>query len=633
MKGKRLFDAMQDIDDRFVTDAAPGAPVRRTKDRLLRWGALAASLLLVVTVALVLFLPYDTSPPDISDYQVSEYYPIIQKLNLVTYRPPRYKNNFELLLDHVEDLFLAKAESEAPTTEMIGESGGGYVETTDNQVGGVIEGDLIKRSESHIYYLSPEGVLSVYSIAGEASELVGYYRIPDAPGAYRQNGYAEMYLSEDCRTVTVLSPYLVKRSHQNQADSRSYVEVISLDVSDPGNIQKKGSVAVSGSYTTSRMVEGKLLLISGFYVGNDPDFSREESFLPQINTGEGFSSIPLSGILSPETLSSSRYTVVCKLNEADLALEGCAAFLSYSQEVYVSTDSIWATRSYTEVYGGEEESVRVTLSEISRLSYAGDQLCFAGSVTVKGYVKDQYSLDQTEEFLRVVTTTQEEFTYENATPNEWGIVNSFSRKTNASLYCVDLDSMQILSSVEKFAPDGETVRSVRFDGDSAYVCTAVQMTDPVFFFDLSDPERITYTDTGTISGFSTSLIQLGDGYLLGIGQGADWSSVKLEVYEERDGRVVSVAVREFSGAYYSTVYKSYLVDREHWLVGLGINFGSYASAYAETERYLLLAFDGSELSVLLNTALRGENESKRAVIIDEYLYLFSENDFKVVPMP
>ena len=97
----------------------------------------------------------------------------------------------------------------------------------------------------------------------------------------------------------------------------------------------------------------------------------------------------------------------------------------------------------------------------------------------------------------------------------------------------------MVAKVERFAPKGETVRSVRFDGDYAYVCTAIQLTDPVFFFDLSDLSNITYKDTGTISGFSTSLVDLGDGFLMGIGVGSLSTTLKVEIYVEGEQGVES----------------------------------------------------------------------------------------------
>ena len=144
-----------------------------------------------------------------------------------------------------------------------------------------------------------------------------------------------------------------------------------------------------------------------------------------------------------------------------------------------------------------------------------------------------------------------------------------SNGTSASLYCIDLAKWEVVASVENFAPKGEVVQSVRFDKNYAYVCTAVQLTDPVFFFDLSDLNNITYKETGNIEGFSTSLINLGDGYLLGIGRGDSWSSVKVEVYRESESKVESVCSYEIKNGSYSQNYKSYYVNRDTGMFGFG----------------------------------------------------------------
>ena len=179
------------------------------------------------------------------------------------------------------------------------------------------------------------------------------------------------------------------------------------------------------------------------------------------------------------------------------------------------------------------------------------------------------------------------------------------------------------------------MRSVRFDGTAAYVCTAVQQTDPVFFFDLTDLDSIKVKDTGTISGFSTSLINMGNGFLLGIGQGESWNTVKVEVYEEAADGVRSVAVYEKKGANYAEEYKSYLINRKEGLVGLGINFEYSAGEYlqGDTERYVLLHFNGYDLIPIVNTALEGDNAKKRGILIDGMLYLIGETaELKVVEL-
>jgi uncharacterized secreted protein with C-terminal beta-propeller domain len=258
-----------------------------------------------------------------------------------------------------------------------------------------------------------------------------------------------------------------------------------------------------------------------------------------------------------------------------------------------------------------------------------------GSVTVRGYVKDQWSMDEYEGILRVFTTTNATVVYDrdygNGTASS-DMLQSASGKSNASLYCVDLSSFEIVASVIDFAPPREEIQSVRFDKEIAYVCTSIEMSDPVFFFDLSDLDHITYKDTGTIDGFSTSLINLGNGYLLGIGRGDRWSSFKVEVYEETANGVRSVCAYELEDAEYSTEYKSYYVDRKNQLIGIGAIDNRYydTDKYSDqARRYILLHFDGYELAELVNVPLRGDLANMRGVYIDGYMYMFGRDDFKV----
>ncbi len=634
MKKEKLLRAMELVDDKYVEEAAP-AKVKHSF-RWSRFVAIAACICCVITAAgLWLFLPYDNTPPEVAQFSGSEYYPIIQKLNEITYTENNYANNFDKFFsESLRDFtngFLAVPESDNANGAMDAEESGisSYQEVTDNQVEGVIEADLIKRSDQHIYYLD-QGVLRIFSIAGDDSREVGSYalkQLHDLP-EYKYYGTLEFYLSEDCSTVTTVG-------YSNTTRDGTHVELISLDVTDPENITHKTTVRIKGDYLSSRLTDGKLLLLSQFYVGKNPDFSDLRNFVPYIENANGIQSIPADQIICPDTLTTSRYTVVCMLEADSLELLDSSAFLSYSQQVYVSADSIYATHGYTEdvdIKFGNGYTNSASVTEISRLRYAGDKLEHKGSVVVNGYVKDQYSMDEYNGLLRVVTTTSIQKYKETIYDGEYvtdNIISWSSTDTSANLYCIDLDTLQVVAEVKEFAPEGEVVQSVRFDKDMAYVCTSVQLSDPVFFFDLSDVNNITYTDTGTIDGFSSSLVNLGDGFLLGIGVGDTWNTVKIEVYEESGNSVVSVCKYEVEDAYYSEDYKSYLIDRNNRFIGLGITHYNDQYPKGEESRYVLLHFDDYALRELINGPLNGDNAHKRSVYVDGFLYLFGSNDFQV----
>ena len=206
--------------------------------------------------------------------------------------------------------------------------------------------------------------------------------------------------------------------------------------------------------------------------------------------------------------------------------------------------------------------------------------------------------------------------------------NCFSangNQDNVNLYCVDLSDWKIEASVIGFAPAGEEATSVRFDGPKAYVCTAevIRFTDPVYFFDLSDLSNITYTDTGIIDGYSTSLIQLGNGYLMGVGYSKS-GGLKIEIYENTENGVVSVCVYERQ-ATFSENYKAYFIDRERQLIGLAVY------PWDGGREYILLHFDGEQLNLVNTLYFSGLMEHVRATLIDDYFYVLS-TDFVVKPM-
>ena len=632
MKKDNWFDSLNNVDDKYIAEAHPQNEIKRKRNPVVLSLLAACLCLMIIASNLWLFVPFNTSPPDVSRYASSEYYGLIQKLNLLTFQPPKYKNNAQRIWSSLKNFSFGFTKNEAagdmsPPMSAAPEEIGEYQEITDNQVQGIIEADRIKRSDTHIYYLDYE-MLRIYSIDKENTKEVGCYNLYDGNNHYYIDQW-EFYLSDDCKTVTVITQFY---KYENDRSHR-YVTLISLDVSDPANIVQKESCTITGSYMSSRKVDGNILLLTEFAIDKKAlDFDDESTFLPQITDENGTRFIPADSIVSPENLSNTRYTVILKLDEDTLDLAGTAAYLSYSEDVYVSADHVFLTHVYADKKENKNGTItRNSMTEISCLTYGGDSFKMEGSVTVRGYVKDQWSMDEYNGILRVVTTTNATTVSEKYYGNgdvSASILQTATGNSNASLYCIDLSTFEVVASVIDFAPPREEVQSVRFDGDTAYVCTSIERSDPVFFFDLSDLDNITYKDTGTIEGFSTSLINLGNGYLLGIGTGNNWGSFKVEVYEETEDGVRSVDSYELENADYSTSYKSYYVDRKNQLIGLGV-WDAYRQM-GEKNRYIVLHFDGYELIELINVPLGGNQPSNaRGVYIDGYMYMFGSSDFKV----
>lgn len=578
--------------------------VRKTRRR-----AAAVSVSLCVCIlAAVLFMPFNTSPPDVSMYAGNDYYEIIQLLNEYNFTPPVHQNNFEKWTYGLSNRLVKNS----PTEDMIlgnpGEAmpeldAGTGTEITDHQVAGVYEGDLIKRTETHIYYLKSDA-LEIYDIAGESSQCVGRWKLPTSSMVHYQR---EMYLSADGKTVTLILPeYLL-------SESTNCVRVLSLNTAEPANVTLQKDFYITGAPLSSRMVDGKLLLMTQFTMSRNPDFNDVSTYVPMMGTPEKMEPVPQESIVLPDKMTSRRYTVVTMLDEDTLEFVDAGAFLCYSPELYVSKDRIYATRPYTDTKDmGDGKSLCTTMTEIATMGYGEEGLTEPASFTLEGSVLNQYSMDEHEGVFRVVTETlvTQQKTYEEG---EYASSTIVSTQRNANLTCFEVGSWKELARVEAFAPAGETVESVRFDGDYAYVCTAVVVTlsDPVFFFDLSDLNNITFKDTGTIDGYSSSLVDIGDGYLLGIGVDDMWQ-LKVEVYEETVDGVESVCAYTPGIQGFANEYKAYYIDRENRLFGIPTEKG-----------YVLLHFNGYDLFAVTELPVEGDWNNVRGVVIDKCLYVFS----------
>lgn len=604
MKKKKWLEGLQYADDRYIEEADPNAVVKGNKRSYRTMITVAACVCLFATLLGVFVIAPYFKKDSVVRYRDSEYYTLIQKLNVLKKEQDLnhgYKGEGFSEMDGV--LPPGGAMEDGVDDEK-------YEEITDNQVDGVVEGDLIKRSDRYAYYLTP-GALYVYSIAKEDSERVGKYKLSN------YEGFSEMYLSKDCKYITIMM------SKYDYDMGKNTLHVLRLDVSDPGDIKKVNSVKICGEYQSSRMVNDDFLVMTRYNVVlKEVDYDDASTYVPMIEGDDGKKLISPDRILMPDKLSDAQYTVVARLNGDTLQVQDSAAFLSYTQDLYVSDENIFATRSYCETKRDKSLVTTITYTDISCISYAEEKFMVAGNVYLEGYVNDRYSLDEKDGVLRVVTTTQinQQREYKNGDSVS---TSDFYSTTNASLYCVDVSEMKVVSKVEEFAPQGETVRSVRYEGDVAYVCTAVQITDPVFFFDLSDIGNITYKETEPIDGFSTSLVDFKNGYLMGIGR-SDWSTFKVEIYKEGLSDVESVCKYELANTGYSTDYKAYYIDRENQLIGLGVE--EYRSGHCY---YIVLHFDENSLKELVKIPLKSDPTEQRGFFKDGVFYMFGDSEFKM----
>lgn len=650
MKKKEWAQAFSHIDERYVEEADPARDAKRPSRR--NQLGLIAACAAIVFLGLWLFIPYRTQVADISAYRDSDYYAVIERLNEVNAKKPTYRNNFGRVVVGVKSLFAgAKFDNDASGSATNGadSSVGDYRETTDNQVAGIIEGDLCKRTDTRIYYLDG-ATLRVYSIEGADTRLIGKLELTELAEGIGDgsNAQFQMYLSADGTRVTVVTERYYKEA---SGTARWVTTLFLLDVTDPAAIRMVNMVSVSGEHVTTRLVEdGKTLLLVTKMTCYGRVFTDEVSFLPTIDRHDGQGLTPLESdcILLPESEGSRTFAILTALDADTLAVQDAKAVLGGADTVYVDADTVYLAWDETRTEADGLDRLLTRMTGIAGIAYGDGKLSFCGSILLDGHVKDQYSLDEYDGVLRVVTaTTKRVLELANLTGynggNYYGGLDSWGSMAtiNSSLYCIALseEGWHILGQVENFAPDNEQPQSVRFDGQKTYVCTApvAEYIDPVYFFDLSDPTHITWSDTGTIDGYSHSLIQLPDGNLLGLGFGDNYFTFKAEVYTQTADGVDPLCswTREFVS--FSQDYKAYFIDREAGYFGFLLYDYDYTPD-TEPLSYLLLYYDGhsltvaAELTIPTSDTLYAAVDRVRGFVADGWVYVLLEDSLTVEPI-
>lgn len=242
----------------------------------------------------------------------------------------------------------------------------------------------------------------------------------------------------------------------------------------------------------------------------------------------------------------------------------------------------------------EEHKRNLTTTHVVRLSMASLETTAVG--TVPGEPLNQFAFDAHEGSLRVATT----------------VGGTGGTETENDVYVLDDDDLSVEGAVTGMSP-GQRVYGVRFVGDTGYVITFRQV-DPLHVLDLSDPEAPTEEGQLKLPGFSTYLHPLGDGRLLGIGE--EDGQVKAVIFDVSDPENPSVERSRLLDARYSEVantHHAFTRDAKHGVFFLPTEAGGYV--LSETD---------------LSTEREVDMEApRRARYVGDYLYVFSDREVAV----
>jgi uncharacterized secreted protein with C-terminal beta-propeller domain len=388
--------------------------------------------------------------------------------------------------------------------------------TTNIQVAGVDEADIVKNDDRYLYVASNDYSANqnyVYILKADPQDPRIIARITLDNNTY----LAGMYLSQDSSKLVVIgSEYQVYAMdglpsgaeamiYPYRSEVKTFVNV--YDVSDKVHPVLARNFTLSGSYFNSRMIGDYV-----YAVVSQPAYVYENNVLPlpRVYADTAVSEIAPSKIYYSDTANYAdvannyfTYTTFIGLNVKDSGqkLTNMTVLMGGASTMYVSLSNIYVTYP-TWSEGGD-------FTSIYRISVNKDALAFEAKGSVGGYVLNQYSMDEYNGNFRLATTNMKE-----TTQNSVYVLNSNLTIVGG----LNLQNTEVR----------ETIQSARFIGDKAYIVT-FQQKDPFFVLDLSNPAAPRMAGKLEIPGYSSYLHVYDENHVIGLGM--ENSTVKLSLFD------------------------------------------------------------------------------------------------------
>ena len=323
----------------------------------------------------------------------------------------------------------------------------------------------------------------------------------------------EMYVAGN-RLIAVLNCQL-KREENNANEKAMYdclyggssgkniIMAVAYDISDRKNVKEEWRVFQDGGYISSRLIGDELVLLSQYYVDITQDVETvKETCVPENSCdGKEFSRVLVNDICIMEDVYDTSYLVASVLDTDDENTLKTEAVLGAGQNVYCTTETLYATSTeynYNDARKAEVFGLSSTeKTQIYKFDIRNYDIKYLKNASVDGSALNQFSMDEYNGYLRIATTS-----------GDWGenLINQ--------VYVLDenLETVGLLKDIAK----GERIKSVRFTGNTAYVVTFIQ-TDPLFVIDLTDVKAPKILGELKIPGYSAYLHPVGDGLVMGVG--------------------------------------------------------------------------------------------------------------------
>lgn len=558
---------------------------------------------------------------------------------------------------------LYEIASDTPVAATSDSSKSSAFSSTNVQVEGVDEADIVKTDGTFIYTLSAGGKLSIARVyPPTTSALRSQTELGIQP--------SDLFLDGDRLIVIGSSSPQILTENLGEAkliapDFQTFTAVQIWDVTDRNVPKKIRTIEFEGIYATSRMIDSDMYLVTNNY----PDYRildlptpAETDIIPlyrdSVSGATSFTAVTPCGEVAyfPDVIAEQFITISSlDVSDDDSAIRS-ETILGSGQNVYASLTSLYVAAS---TYHGDwwlglrrDEEDTVETSTIHAFGLHNGDITYRGKLEAPGHVLNQFSMDEHDGFFRIATTTGQVSRENVGTPSTSGI------------YTYD-QQLQQAGKLEGLAP-GEQIYSARFIGERAYVVT-FQKVDPLFVIDLADPAAPTLLGKLKIPGYSDYLHPYDENHIIGLGKDAVaadegnfawYQGVKLALFDVTDVENPRELHKVIIGdrgtdSYALHDHKAFLFDKDKNLLSIPVLLAEMTveqrageadpSTYGEfifqgayvytltlengfTERGRITHYTSDDAFKKSGYYYYGDGNSiKRSLYIGDYLYTISDN--------
>ena len=450
--------------------------------------------------------------------------------------------------------FLLSADAKA-TFESVPEHS-----TTNIQVAGVDEADIVKTDGEYLYVVSGSDIYILKAYPANQSEVLSKITLNETYGP-------RIYVNEDKLAVLGNRYQFLPYAHPEERlgfvsyvyTEEAFVKV--YDLTDRANPVLTRTVVLNGTLSGSRMIGNYVyVVVNQPAIRQNGNETNLEVMLPRVS-GDYVKEVQPTEIRYVNTPDVFYYfTTVVAVNVLNDAQEPTyEPFLTgRTALMYISLSNMYLVVPNTNVWILSEnagEPREETL--IYRVKLDKEKIVAEAEGAVLGYVLNQFSMDEYNGFFRIATT-------------KW---TSEGSKNN--LFILNM-SLSVVGKLEGLAP-GERIYSARFMGDRCYLVTFRQI-DPFFVIDVGNPAKPKVLGYLKIPGFSGYLHPYDENHIIGIGK--QDNNVKLSLFDVTNVTAPTetakyVVQADWSDSTVLLDHKAFLFDKPKQLLALPVSINNW----------------------------------------------------------